>query len=121
LTVSALLLSLNLISLPVSAAEQSIEDLKIELQTLSGADRMYALLHLRSKTNIGRTFFLQRDFESAEENLKSAFDLNVEIREPLHTAIINENLGDLYLGKEIFGKARSHYKKALETRSAMNG
>lgn len=193
LIISVLFLGLNLISTTAIAESQSIEELKIELQTLSGQDRAYALLHLtnrfiadgnfkaankyaleaellasksqdkhglveannllgdiakerfdytnamtyyvqalrnvktddnlnriRSKTNIGRTFFLQRDFDSAEENLKTAFDLNVEIREPLHTAIINEYLGDLYLVKEIFGKARSHYKKALETRSAMN-
>jgi len=175
------------------AADRSVEELKIELQTLSGSEKMYALLHLtnrltaegkyksankygleslqiaqnlddnnalieannllgdiaierfdytnamnyyvqalrrvtpdddlnkiKSKTNIGRTFFLQRDLESAEENLKSAFDFNIEIREPLHTAIINEYLGDLYIVKEVFGKARSHYKKALETRSSMN-
>ncbi|MBT8218196.1 MAG: response regulator [Bacteroidia bacterium] len=89
------------------------------VMALKALDPQDVLNRINCKTKIGRTFFLQQDFESAEENLRSAFELNSEIREPKHTAAINEYLGDLYLEQEYFGKARSYFKKALETRSSI--
>ncbi len=66
-----------------------------------------------AKHYIGLILFKQGDLEEAEKYFNESLEMS-EGQEVNQATMTHKSLGDLFLKKEIFGKAKQHYKRAFD-------
>ncbi|AUC16133.1 hypothetical protein BTO06_13625 [Tenacibaculum sp. SZ-18] len=67
----------------------------------------------KAYTNLGKVFYVQKNFSEAEKMFLKSVELNKLFKNDISTALALNNLASIYIIREDFVKAKKYYQEAL--------
>ncbi|TCP28455.1 hypothetical protein EV195_101633 [Tenacibaculum skagerrakense] len=84
-----------------------------KLLQIASVNNKIEILKGKAYTNIGKGYFMERNFVKAEKLFLKSIEINKQLNNDVSVALALNNLASIYIINEEFQKAKTYYEEAL--------